>query len=665
MTNITHKHNRIIISDWSFLCEGNLNYVYRFHSTSMEGKQWSDFYGHVLKISKNIDCQENFIISLQAYKKNVIIPWFTEIYNNNNTSEHDESKVILIHTDIVNTLRKNASILSKSSLFQRNRLHMKYQHIIASDEIKIESTAVEICSSIIESSKQLVEGSHLESVVLEPDLNFVSKPLNLDFKKPTNSWILNFEDDRHFSLSGTDTPAPAPAPAPAPTATRHENTISVEIKVKCGLISLSPLIRPQNIIKRKFCRYHIMEAYKSSLLLSSNLKSNDDLIINCKKNISSQDFYHPSDICSGDINRINKAVHSLMTLSNCNIKLSLDGNHIYGWDTRGNEDIYILVNSILKSFGISHSSHSLSEVLRINILDLFTKQISYILEKEIVCMDIQLMQGLDLLDIEGISHVYNRLIDIHLQDENKANLTITKSLETFVILPQLKQLASVLIKHRSPKTEINKNTKERNNNKIKNYNENSILKELNSNHFYLIQFLKEFYPKLFELLEIIDFQAGSVENNREHEIHAVLALKWVSSLEESDCLFFIHLWLAALAASDMSVIVALHCVPQSTFENVLMFENCLLILSPALWRWEARVLREQSASNAGVMELVAISMDDDTVRGGALQFVYSVNITDIGPKKIDKIKIKNKQEDLICEIAGKYLESFPLTENIS
>lgn len=164
--------------------------------------------------------------------------------------------------------------------------------------------------------------------------------------------------------------------------------ISFEFKVKCGLKSLSPFLVGERLIKRTVSRYTIMQLVK---LMKT--KTEDALLCPWGQftGISS---YDPCDLCSRNPCRIRKAIAALLQNPQNNLRICVDGTHIFGWDKT---DRSIFDNLLGNLFSELNPIDSVVECLT----------------EETLLEDLESLQASDIfLDIEGCTLALERLKDL-------------------------------------------------------------------------------------------------------------------------------------------------------------------------------------------------------------------------------------------------------------
>eukprot|EP01032_Pedospumella_encystans_P019498 gene19498-22166_t len=220
--------------------------------------------------------------------------------------------------------------------------------------------------------------------------------------------------------------------------------LSIELKVKCGLKTTTPFVVGTSAdIKLKMSRYRLMQLYKQAKVSRKNAWGN----------FVGVNDYDPLDIFSGQPARIRKALCTLLMNPQNNFRLSLNSSHIYGWEK---QDVQTLSNSLQESsFGEGAVRVSQGGDLLRTPLDVLGQRgyifdaLAALLSEEPALSRLYDMQELDVLDSEGATVVYARLVELVGSEERAMELfeqvmLSSTNLEETVQPGAVGELASIL-----------------------------------------------------------------------------------------------------------------------------------------------------------------------------------------------------------------------------
>ena len=116
--------------------------------------------------------------------------------------------------------------------------------------------------------------------------------------------------------------------------------VSLEMKVKCGLKSLSPFVNHANSIKFLLGRYSLMQFFK---------QWECDHDIQCEwGKFTSMSNYDPSELCSRERSKVTRALNDLLENPQNNLRVSLNGEHAYGWHCQRKQNLVSVFSNIKK-----------------------------------------------------------------------------------------------------------------------------------------------------------------------------------------------------------------------------------------------------------------------------------------------------------------------------
>jgi hypothetical protein len=193
--------------------------------------------------------------------------------------------------------------------------------------------------------------------------------------------------------------------------------VAVEIKVKCGLHSVSPFLssNPYSLIKLKMSRFELMQHYK---LAQAKGQSQHQVSWGT---FERESVYNPSDLCSTELLRISRAIDALLSNPQNNLRILVDGKHIFGWDKPHKRDV--LDFSFAESTGNDE---------RMSI-DFFKSAFSSIVHQETLFRQFEALQALDVIDSEGAQVIYNRGLEVMGGDCDKFNCELEQYFSSPVV----------------------------------------------------------------------------------------------------------------------------------------------------------------------------------------------------------------------------------------
>lgn len=264
------------------------------------------------------------------------------------------------------------------------------------------------------------------------------------------------------------------------------HNLAVEIKVKCGLKCSSPFYynycnNNDRLFKLKFSRYELKQMYKT--------------ISSSETFVPRSNAYNPCDLCSMDRDRIAKSLMDLYYCPQNNFKITSSTHGVLhdGIGSKGKE----LIDRLNEYFGSSQVTEG------------FIPVVSNVLASESVLAEVQQLQGLDVLDVEGVSLVYTKLLT--------ALGTQSAVLETIhAYAPSTADIASLM---------------------------STGCTATSSSHVQLFMGLKA-------------LQVASGESEKTIASRYQQALQLLDSASVDDCLFLLHTYLLALTMRDASIIIA-------------------------------------------------------------------------------------------------------------
>jgi Inositol-pentakisphosphate 2-kinase len=479
----------------------------------------------------------------------VIAPWFVNSH-------------VVSYLDNDDIERGTVPVDIDSLMQIHGHLRMEYRRAGASP---LSSSVASVASSDVEIRLECQEGRPLQEYpftvfgLIEPDMSLL-------FKRRAPS-----------ILSGVSRGPPT--------------TICFEVKVKCGLKSTSPFVHPgPNEIKWNISRYRLMQTWKAHAKASERPWAT----------VGTE--YDPTDICSGQEARVYHALTCLFDAPRNNLRVSMDHRNLYGWERTSSVDEMVQMLSSALGLPVGSSVCPCPQEVVKRIL-------SAIMSDESALCDLEAMQALDLLDVEGVKEVYDRLVSLMGGNEPAVTAAIVSSMDT----PFDQGIWSLAQLQRD---------------------------RANGKHHGTCSFAgaSRAVDELFALQVSKGMDDAEIWRLRSG------ATAWLETLDEHDCLLLIRMSLAALAASDASVMVALE-IQSSNHQDQGSNEAEAVAEVPHL---TATVVRRQTAEYAGVVS-VRLPIGATTSTGATGYTVsYSIGLIDIGPKDVGKISSKAASESAIC-----------------
>lgn len=371
-------------------------------------------------------------------------------------------------------------------------------------------------------------------------------------------------------------------------ALSNVHCISFDFKVKCGLFGTSPFIPSDRRLKLTHSKFELMQLYK----LAKKIKPVVD-----GASVSGEPAwgvfrvvsrYNPCDLCSMDRDRVRKALNALVDSPQNNLRICLDGRHVFGWD-KGEVtavDLAAICGQFMGSGPSANDDASLNRTLDL---------LSAVLSAEQTLSRLEQMQAMDLLDVEGAALVFRRLVDLSGGDWGAAEGLLIVALESPMEDGVLISIAHCL---------------------------NSVDCED-----------RTLCPSIvvsLAALRISDRTPEDLADQRRRSAHSLLV-----EMTADDCLMLLTLWMMALVAKDASVIVAVQRVCGAMTE------------SSDLTPYDDLTIQTQTATTAGVVTVklcsnAASSLNDSTPTG--CMFAYCLSLVDIGPKAVHKAWGKAPEE---------------------
>lgn len=366
---------------------------------------------------------------------------------------------------------------------------------------------------------------------------------------------------------------------------QKQSTLSFEIKMKSGLASCSPFIsrNKANCVKYYVGRHQLMWKYKY------HTHSN----------------YNPCDLASTSYDEVSRGIRHLFNEKK-HIRCRFSDQLYNG--TYSDEEF---MNFLFDFFQQQININILHEMQRSH--DFIQQIITKVLFDESCSNDIQYLQQLDLLDVEGIHLIIQRLISLLSCDFNKLKSIIQLEFckdDNMIIknLEFLKQLSFAI-------------------------------HNIRQNIPTALDFPKEFgfLKDLFSTCSKI-IQSNGIVSPTDEEIFSMDMTLWMNSLSIDNCIALVHMWLIPLMARDCSMILSFQVVDIKLLSDLDSCDD-----------FECRIIKHyKDQANPGEMEIKLKCLSIDTFY--LIQLKYHIGLTDIGPKDLQKLLDKVECEDEICKV---------------
>jgi len=382
---------------------------------------------------------------------------------------------------------------------------------------------------------------------------------------------------------------------------RSITVLSVEIKPKAGYITASPLVLPVHRCKYYRTRYslqqelmqmgHVQKGWRTMKTGDEKKQSTENSKM---QDVFTPSNYSPLDLFFPNIIRTQKALKDLSQNMQNNFRVWCNGKKIFGeYETPSNTVCQKILDDIC------HNSGSDGKVLlpdpKSTLLDVITRTVSQVLERESLLSNILSMQQLDVIDGDGAVKVYERLV--HLC--KGSNLEAEKLLDEAallardgLVLGQGASTSSLFYSDSSP----------------------YIMHECDSLEN-LLDEIVQFQTHLRKRM-----QEGSSPNEEILDASHARCIECVNDLSKEACIYLLQNWLLSLALCDVSFFVSFQFLMDQEHEAT---EEC------------------QSCDHGGI---AICSMQDDVLASRAMGVHYEVKIVDCDPKPAKKLHGRGEVE---------------------
>jgi hypothetical protein len=367
--------------------------------------------------------------------------------------------------------------------------------------------------------------------------------------------------------------------------------------VKGGIRGTSPFIPVHRSIKLRTSRFQLMQCQK--ILQASQSK---DGVMAWGKFVARSE-YKPEQLCSGDKTAVMHALSTLMVTPQNNLRVSVNGAHIYGWDKVNVE----LFHQALRDCDFLREGGEQSA------RDVLLQILAHILMQERVLYMLRSVQDLDVLDVEGSAMVYARLLSLFIGDTHQTNAYIAERMA----VPIPSSLTSAM-----------------------NISHNAEYSSNNEHPHACCTILEDAPGSVCNIvLKLRALRIDEHTPSAERLARCAAAELLVSVADREECALLLQLFMVSLIAKDASVMVS--------------FQAC----APGDCQGSSLAAKAQTAAHCGIVTIPAAACAGDIVvaqapaLGPQRGFLYTVGLIDVGLKALDKLWAKELEEDAVCAAA--------------
>lgn len=280
-------------------------------------------------------------------------------------------------------------------------------------------------------------------------------------------------------------------------------SLSLEIKVKGAFTSISPFICPSSssAIKFTMSRYEIMQSYKQC---KQSTEGADHVVP--WGSFRARSSYRPQDLCCHQFDRMYEAVCHLFETPQNNLKVVVNGEHVYGWSKDDAEEFNARLRFLF------------SAQIDVTMMSKMTASALYERHHSVLAALLEI-QVLDVLDSEGASFIYQHLVSSYYGGENARCLDDLTEYFLAPLDPVYHSFSAVVMKLRR---DVSIDAQET-----------------------LI-----FSEGIRQLLAILPMNAAPKRDVHERALALVQRL-----LTRADCLFLLKAWVLSTIACDASVVL--------------------------------------------------------------------------------------------------------------
>ena len=474
------------------------------------------------------------------------------------------------------------------------------------------------------------------------------------------------------------------------------SSYAIELKVKNGFKCCSPFSSDSNLLKYMCSKFEYMQYVKL-------WECRDGSRLPWGGNFDNVSRYSPYSLCSRHKPSVASALQCLVRNPQNNLKVSRNGQHIYGL-TR--QDLTALDSLCVDGFGESGlhvplTSPSYTTVGKHPGANSLVSLLTVILCGESVLERLQLLQALDVLDVDGMAYVFTQacarvrtlrrcsrcisVVDMvspcDACQEEVLGL-VEQQLLTAPPVSGYKELARRRVQvagatHDNGKSESLQTRRQApsGTSPVSVALHSAML--ANDPPIAESTCVESSDECLLALRQLSDLSVSQDTTPEDRAKRKAAAAEVVRELSLRCCVRLLCVWLTALAASDASVVVTLAAVttpaegdvPHRSRSRVTSIRQptksgledmersfpfqCIANSNDGVEN--IRVIRRQTEQYSGIIAVGPVGGDSACSSGvsNVSFFAYEVSVIDVGPKSINKIKEKIRNESETCSRANK------------
>ncbi|KAL7539945.1 hypothetical protein ACHAXR_009733 [Thalassiosira sp. AJA248-18] len=416
-------------------------------------------------------------------------------------------------------------------------------------------------------------------------------------------------DHTHLSPHPRLLPPASPTSVTFIDSCKQAKDISVEIKPKAGYITSSPLVLPGHRCKYFRTRYSMQQelmqkghVQKGWRIVQEGKEERRQSAENTKVHHGTfaPSNYSPLDLFSGNAIQVQKALTDLSQNMQNNFRVWRNGRQIFGEDeTPSENDCQTMLDDLFNKSGIGVYSSDPKSTL----LDVITKTVSRVLDRESLLSNMLSMQQLDVIDGDGAVKVYERLVHLCEGSNDEAELILDEAaliaLDGFALGQRAFTASS---------------------------SSHSSSDSLFASSPYTIPTCNSLDILLNEIAQFQTLLHACIQEGKSPDEEIMNAshakcIECVNQLSKEACIYLLQNWLLSLALCDVSFFVTFRVLKDREVESIK--EEC------------------QSREHGG---LALCSIQDGAPASHAMAVHYEVKIVDCDPKPANKLRERGEVE---------------------
>jgi hypothetical protein len=627
-----------VVSDWIFMAEGGAHVICSYHGSVQK------LQGMILRLRKIMPSLDDHVMQRHKQMIGGGEKGHSQIYYESIVSKLLSAPGILNiqKVNLPMTFVRNLQI----SIHTDRPIYRKRYPLIHEEVISDEMTSTIDAQLIPDATKVvgLTNISYVNDAIALQEVSII-KDQSLPPVQCEKCHDLDSQSD-----SRGHSPLFLSSSSPPVSTCSTTNTWTADIKVKCGLRSTSPFVPQSHKVKKLHGRYTVMQAHK----LKCAIRSQDILPWGGK--VSTISRYDPLQLTSGVYEQTQEAIKNLFQNPQNNFRILHNRKAIYtGTHTISDEKAHL---PDFMDFFCLQNTFPNDTIGRDHFLDI----LSIIAAEEPIFPQLQALQSVDILDIEGANLVYQHLQSTILGEHEPTTssrfpsekIGITSLVDDY-IADHAVQLHSSLLLYECADILMTIHTLK------KNVSSQYISDKISS----LITKLPIYIQ---DILAMQDDSASPVVTVGQEEINTKIIQKW--SAEQ--CALILNLYLLSLTACDASIVISVKSPESSNIQNIPFKKSeqgdKLYETIYKLPNMTATMIRHQSSDCSGVIQvqyeeeimLLPHLRDAKEPNIKAKQictnyFQYTVSVVDIDMKPPHKCYSKAVKENDICKDATELL----------